>query len=114
MTLRLAIAATVLLAATPAVAQSRNDAGPFAVAVLDDRALDTVAGREDIRGVATADQQATVSRNSVGDNAHTGDAKISDNAFQNMSGLTILNVNTGNNVAMNSAMNVTIAVQPAR
>ena len=114
MPLRLVIAATILLAATPVAAQSRKDADPFAVAVLDDKALGTVAGREDMRGVAIADQQASVSRNSVGDNVRTGDAKISDNAFQNMSGLTILNVNTGNNVAMNSAMNVTIAVQPAR
>ena len=60
-----------------------------------------------------SDQQATVTRNSVGNNVQTGDAKISDNAFQNLSGLSIVSVNTGNNVAMNAAMNVTISIQPA-
>ena len=104
---------TPVTIAAPAFAQEQAPAAaPFAGAALGDDSLGRIAGREDTRQVALADQQATVTRNSVGDNVHTGDAKISDNAFQNMSGLSILNVNTGNNVAINAAMNVTIAIQP--
>ncbi|QQV76692.1 hypothetical protein H5J25_14860 [Sphingomonas aliaeris] len=87
-------------------------ATPFASAPLDDSTLGAAAGREDTQQAATATQVAGVSQNSVGDNVRTGDASISDNAFQNLSGLSILNVNTGNNVAINAAMNVNIAIQP--
>ena len=107
---RLACLLVLSIAATPAIAQDK----PFAGTALGDAALGTVAGREDIRGTALAEQQSTVTRNSVGDNVRTGDAKISDSAFQNMAGLSILNVNTGNNVAINAAMNVTVAIQPAQ
>lgn len=104
-----------LLAATPALAQSTASASaPFADSALGDEALGGVAGREDTNQHAIANLNAGVSRNSVGDNSTTGDAKISDNAFQNLSGLSILNVNTGNNVAINAAMNVNIAVTPGQ
>ncbi|MDT0575621.1 hypothetical protein RM533_05435 [Croceicoccus sp. F390] len=83
---------------------------PFAAAALDDAALQKVAGREDVNQLARADQVAGVSQNSVGDNVITGDAKIDGNAFQNMSGFSILNVNTGNNVAINAAMNVNVSI----
>lgn len=92
--------------ATPASA-------PFAAKAIDESELRAIAGREDIQQVSQADQNAEVTRNSVGDNSVTGDARIADNAFQNMSGLSILNVNTGNNVAINAAMNVNISIQPA-
>ena len=116
--IRIAATLAVLSPAIPAVAQTAPapaaDSAPFAVTALSDTTLGAIAGREDTRGIALADQQATVTRNSVGNNVRTGDAKIADNAFQNMSGLSILNVNTGNNVAINAAMNVTIAIQPAQ
>lgn len=95
------------LAATPALAQEAPFAGK---AVVKDEALGAIAGREDRAQVATADQVAGVSRNTVGDNSRTGEARIADNAFQNMQGLSILNVNTGNNVAINAAMNVNISL----
>lgn len=95
------------LTATPAIAQE----GPFAgKSVVEDEALRAIAGREDRAQVATTDQVAGVSRNTVGDNSRTGEARIADNAFQNMQGLSILNVNTGNNVAINAAMNVNISL----
>ena len=96
-----------------AQAQPAATASPFAGAALDDSALQTIAGREDVAQISTSTQVAGVSQNSVGDNVQTGDARISDNAFQNLSGLSILNVNTGNNVAINATMNVNIAIQPA-
>lgn len=108
------LAAAVLAGAPfPAFAQTvptRSDA--WESTVLDDRELSAIAGREDTRQISLANQVTEVTDNSVGDNVRTGDARISDNAFQNMSGLTILNVNTGNNVAINAAMNVNIAIIP--
>lgn len=104
--------------ATPALAQEpgqeQGTAAPFGGPALSEQALGGIAGREDTVQSATAVQTAGVSRNSVGDNSTTGEARISDNAFQNMSGLSILNVNTGNNVAINAAMNVTISVSPGQ
>ena len=97
-------------AATPSEAAPR--AAPFEAAAVDDRELGTIAGRENTRQVALNEQSAGVSRNSVGDNSVTGDAQIDGNAFQNMSGFSILNVNTGNNVAINAAMTVNISIQP--
>ena len=46
------------------------------------------------------------------DNVATGDVRIDAQAFQNLQGLSLLNVNTGNNVSMNSAMNVNISITP--
>lgn len=88
-----------------------RQAGPFATAAVGDRALGTIAGREHTRQVALNEQSAGVSRNSVGDNSVTGDAQVDGNAFQNMSGFSILNINTGNNVAINAAMTVNISIQ---
>ncbi|MGB3737946.1 MAG: hypothetical protein WA948_01180 [Pontixanthobacter sp.] len=89
-----------------------DGASPFDAPPIDDAGLRKATGRENIAQHSQADLTANVSRNSVGDNAVTGDAMIADNAFQNMSGLSILNVNTGNNVAINAAMNVNIAINP--
>ncbi len=100
----------LLLVAFPATAHAQQ--APFGAA-LTEEALGTVAGREDTRQQASAVQTAGVSRNSVGDNVSTGEARIDGQAFQNLSGLSILNVNTGNNVAINAAMNVTISLAPA-
>ena len=104
---RYSIYGLAVLLAAPAIAQET----PFqARAAVGDETLGAIAGREDTQQAATADQVAGVSRNTVGDNSRTGDARISDSAFQNMQGLSILNVNTGNNVAINAAMNVNISL----
>ena len=95
------------VAAAPAIGQET----PFAGKALGDDTLSAIAGREDTNQVSTADQVAGVSRNTVGDNSRTGEARIADNAFQNLQGLSILNVNTGNNVAINAAMNVNISLR---
>ncbi|HVF95031.1 MAG TPA: hypothetical protein VM900_12025 [Sphingomonas sp.] len=110
-----ALGAIVMLFPVNAGAQSAPEpqSAPFAAVALDDSALGGIAGREDTRQISTSSQVAGVSQNSVGDNVQTGDARISDNAFQNLSGLSILNVNTGNNVAINATMNVNIAIQQA-
>ena len=98
--------------AIPADISAATDS-PFGGAAIKDGELRTIAGREDVNQISYADQVAGVSKNSVGDNSLTGNAQISDNAFQNMSGLSILNVNTGNNVAINASMNVNISFTAA-
>ena len=112
---------TSLAIGTPALAQqataepshATSAAQPFATGAIDDSALQAIAGREDTHQQSSARQTAGVADNSVGDNVRTGDARIDGNAFQNLSGLSVLNVNTGNNVAINAAMNVNIAINPA-
>ncbi len=94
--------------------QPQSESGLFGNAAVSEETLRTTAGREDITQITQADLAAGVSQNSVGDNSVTGAAQISGNAFQNMSGLSILNVNTGNNVAINAAMNVNVSVTPGQ
>ena len=125
----LAAAAALALSAPPALAQdaaaqpgaasaqAQPDApanSPFASAAVSDDTLQSIAGREDTLQYSQADLKAGVTNNSVGDHAVTGAAEIDGNAFQNMSGLSILNVNTGNNVAINAAMNVNISISPGQ
>ena len=105
-------AAAQQAAPRPADSATTATAQPFASERLADSTLKQIAGREDLNQVSQAEQVAGVSRNSVGDNVTTGEARIDGNAFQNMSGLSILSVNTGNNVAMNAAMNVNVSIQP--
>jgi hypothetical protein len=94
-------------AASPAAAQE-----VFAVSPVGDTALGAIAGRADTSMLARSNQTSAVSQNSVGDHVATGDVRIDAQAFQNLQGLSLLNVNTGNNVSMNSAMNVTISISP--
>ncbi|WP_375392004.1 hypothetical protein [uncultured Sphingomonas sp.] len=85
-------------------------AGATAVAESD---LDHVTGRENIgTQIASATQRNTVSNNSVVGTSVTGAVSIDGNAFQNLQGLAVINANSGNNVAINSAMNVTINLGP--
>lgn len=109
---RLPAALLAFTAMLPAHAAAQESSAPVFDGAVSDQSLQAIAGREDTAQVATNAQTAGVSRNSVGDHVQTGDARIADNAFQNLSGLSILNVNTGNNVAINAAMNVNISLHP--
>lgn len=106
--------APVAGAAEPAAKTPQAAPGPFSGPSLEESELGSIAGREDTTQIARNDQVAGVSRSSVGDNSVTGEARIDGNAFQNLSGLSILNVNTGNNVAINAAMNVNISITPGQ
>ena len=109
---KMAVFATALILAAPGLAESGSEPAAFQIDPVSEDMLKAIAGREDVTQIAQADQAAAVSRNSVGDNSVTGEVQISDNAFQNMSGLSVLNVNTGNNVAINASMNVNISISP--
>lgn len=109
-TARLTTAAAFLvvaLQAAPAWSQTAFEDAP-----VSDNTLMVMVGKADINQDAQSTNTGVVANNSVGDNSVTGEIKIDQNAFQNLSGLSLLNVNTGNNVAMNSAMNVNISITP--
>lgn len=97
-------------AAAAAIAPASRDA-PFGAAPVDDASLSRETGREDIGTMAaSATQRNTVANNSVIGTSSTGSIAIDGNAFQNLQGLAVISANSGNNVAINSAMNVTIAM----
>lgn len=77
-----------------------------------DDVLDKATAREDLSLIARSQQSSNVSNNSINGASTTGDIQISDNAFQNATGLTIINANSGNNVAMNGSINVNIVMTP--
>lgn len=104
----LALLPCAILMATPALAD-----GPFdAASHVDDAQLAYVTGRQDLNLVNETKQAASVSNNSVVGNSTTGIVNISDNAFQNLSGLSVVNANTGNNVAINASMQVNVFINP--
>jgi hypothetical protein len=77
---------------------------------VEETKLAKIAGREDLTQLTNSDQANSVEANSVGDNSRTGTVQFRDNAFNNMTGITIVNANTGNNVAINAAVQVNIAL----
>lgn len=98
------------LASSPA--SSVADAA-FATSAIAETDLGGVTGREDTGAmIASATQRNTVSNNSVIGTSTTGNVRIDGNAFQNLQGLAVISANSGNNVAMNSAMNVTVNLAP--
>jgi outer membrane receptor protein involved in Fe transport len=95
-----------------AAAKAPEEASPFAKQAVEEEDLQRIAGREDVSMEARSNHAATVSGNSVGNNSRTGEVSIADNAFQNLSGLSVINVNSGNNVGINAAINVNISMSP--
>ncbi len=117
----MAFALAAAAVASPALAEDAKPApaeqsAPAAKSVfadatpVDEGKLAKIAGKEDLTQLTNSDQTNSVGGNSVGDNSNTGTISISDNAFNNMNGMTILNANTGNNVAINASIQVNIAL----
>jgi len=102
------------MSAAPCMAQS-TDQAPAAfgsAAKLSTDALAGITGRDDIAMSVRANNDATVSRNSVGANSVTGTINFGQDAFGSLSGLSVLSANTGNNVAINSSLNVNVSIRP--
>jgi len=107
-------AVAILIAAVPAGAQEQAVPAPtpFAeTAPVAAEQLGSIAGQADVQQAVSAQNKAEVSRNSVSGNSVTGTIGLG-NAFQSMNGLSVLSANTGNNVAINSSLNVNIAIHP--
>jgi hypothetical protein len=120
----LACAALCLTAAPMAsLAQSLQDADRaptnptplFDASPIADADLSKIAGRENtpLWQTATASSNATVKDNSVGNNSPTGELRVSDSAFQNVSGISMVNLNTGNASVINAALNVNLSITMA-
>ena len=110
--LTIATAASVMVA--PASSDLPSADAPFGQAVpLDVATLGTTTAREDLNQIAVSNQTAQVSSSSVSGTTQTGNTTFSDNAFANVSGLTVINANTGNNAAINGAITVNLTIVPA-
>lgn len=99
------------VAATPAGAQ---EAPPDPVPIADSVLAET-RGMADIRVVeqtTTVTNTSTVEGNTINGDFTTGTINLSNGALDNFNGLALFSINTGNNVAINSAMTVNVAIQP--
>lgn len=88
---------------------------PFAgSSVVDDTTLAAAKGMADIKAIeqtVNVRNTATVSGNIINGDPTTGTISIDGASFGNFNGLAMVNANTGNNVSINSAMNVNVAIQ---
>jgi len=109
-----AIAACLMLAgAGTALAQTDPVDAPFgAGSRIGAPDLSRITGQADVAMEVRAENTATVSHNSVSGNSQTGTINFDANAFQALSGLSLLSANTGNNVSINSSLNVNVSIQP--
>ncbi|KRA83967.1 hypothetical protein [Altererythrobacter sp. Root672] len=91
-------------------------AKPFATAaVADDTRLAQVNGMADLNVLEqniNVRNTSTVSGNIINGDPTTGTISIDGASFGGFNGLAMVNANTGNNVSINSAMNVNVAIQP--
>lgn len=87
--------------------------GPFAAArrmgVAD---LAKITGRDDTALVIRANNTSTVANNSVSGHSETGTVTFDGQAFGNLSGLSLVSANTGNNVSINSSLNLNVSIRP--
>ncbi|MCB4858173.1 hypothetical protein K7W03_01050 [Sphingobium sp. PNB] len=89
-----------------------SEQGPFGkVPAVDSAALRSAAGMANLEMIATANNSGIVAGNSVNGQSVTGQIAIDGQSFQNMTGLSILTANTGNNVSINTAMNLNVSIQ---
>ncbi len=106
--------AWIVLVACPEAgfAQSLEQA-PFRVGQkVSSDTLNAITGQADLAQVIRANNTSTVSNNSVSGNSATGTISFDNGAFQGLNGLSVLSANTGNNVAINSSLNVNVTVAP--
>jgi hypothetical protein len=91
-------------------------AKPFATApVADDARLAEINGMADLNVIEqniNVRNTSTVSGNIINGDPVTGTIAIDGASFGGFNGLAMVNANTGNNVSINSAMNVNVAIQP--
>ena len=87
----------------------------FGAAPVSPGELAATTGRENSPWMlATTTNSATVANNQVGDNSTTGSVTVADNAFQNVSGISMVNFNTGNNSSINAAMSINLQISYAQ
>lgn len=105
---KLPVVVAIALLGTPLPALAQSAFGEEAL--VEDTDLSRVAGREDLNQFILSDQKTTVSQNTIGNNSTTGSVQIDGNAFQNLSGMSVITANSGSQVAITSQMFVTISL----
>lgn len=109
----LALTALLLPIGFPATAQSALDhAAPFGASAVATNDLAAITGREDTAQQIQAQNTSNVSNNSVVGQSETGTISFDAGSFQAMAGLSLLSANTGNNVSINSSLNLNVAILP--
>lgn len=73
--------------------------------------LAAITGRADTAMAVRAENSSTVAHNSVTGQSQTGAINFDGQSFQGLAGLSLLSANTGNNVSINSSLNVNVAIQ---
>lgn len=102
-------------ATPPAALNAHADGAMFDQAPISDGELAATTGREKSNWMsASSNNSAVVANNSVGDNNMTGDVNVTDSAFQNVSGISMVNFNTGNNSSINAAMSINLQITYAQ
>jgi hypothetical protein len=115
MKLMMSQAAALLIAfSVPAGAQKLpdRDPPPFGSGAVAATELSTITGRSDTAQEIRAQNSSNVSHNSVTGQSQTGAISFDAGAFQAMTGLSLLSANTGNNVSINSSLNVNVSILP--
>ena len=109
-----ALATLLVACAAPAGAQQAptGDPSAFGSAPVAATELSAITGREDTALIVRAENTATVSHNSMSGQSQTGTISFDPSTLQGMSGLSLLSANTGNNVAINSSLNVNVSIAP--
>jgi hypothetical protein len=115
------LALSALSAGASAQADEGDGAAPapdrqalFGQAPLPESDLAATTGREQSAWMsASTSNTAVVADNHVGDNNVTGAVNVAGSAFQNVSGITMVNFNTGNNSSINAAMSVNLHINYA-
>lgn len=83
----------------------------FAQGAVTDGELAEITGRERTTNMlANSENTGIVAGNKIGDNGVTGAVNISDNAFSNVDGISMINLNTGNASVINSALNINLQI----
>lgn len=111
------ILAAGILAAAGAQGQARPEpsesALPFGdAAKVGGAELAKTIGSADLSMVIAAKNSSNVSNNVISGGAVTGGISFDQAALSNLSGLSVLSANTGNNVAINSSLNLNVAIRP--
>jgi hypothetical protein len=91
-----------------ALAPAENPFG--AAAAIGNDTLGTVTGQADLAQVVEARNTGTVTGNTVSGQSQTGTITFDGSSFRDLNGLSLLSANTGNNVAINSSLNVNVAI----
>lgn len=107
-----ALAASLALGPA-AVARAADPDAPFgAASAVAGNDLAKITGKADTSMTVRANNSSTVAGNAVIGQSQTGTINFDSGTFQNMAGMSLLSANTGNNVSINSSLNVNVSITP--